>query len=83
MDPGPEGKLYSDDYNLSIDSFSELESEEWLHGLQLADDGKEEGISNICALEYAVVENAKLINKTVNSGALQIYLDSRLGSVLT
>ncbi|XP_019337473.2 phosphorylase b kinase regulatory subunit alpha, skeletal muscle isoform isoform X4 [Alligator mississippiensis] len=38
MDPGPEGKLYSDDYNLSIDSFSELESEEWLHGLQLADD---------------------------------------------
>uniref|UniRef100_A0A452J776 Phosphorylase b kinase regulatory subunit n=1 Tax=Gopherus agassizii TaxID=38772 RepID=A0A452J776_9SAUR len=38
MDPGPEGKLYADDYGLSIDSYSELNPEEWLHGFQLADD---------------------------------------------
>uniref|UniRef100_A0A8C8SWD8 Phosphorylase b kinase regulatory subunit n=1 Tax=Pelusios castaneus TaxID=367368 RepID=A0A8C8SWD8_9SAUR len=31
MDPGPEGKLYADDYGLSIDSYSELDPEEWLH----------------------------------------------------
>uniref|UniRef100_A0A8C8SXK1 Phosphorylase b kinase regulatory subunit n=1 Tax=Pelusios castaneus TaxID=367368 RepID=A0A8C8SXK1_9SAUR len=42
MDPGPEGKLYADDYGLSIDSYSELDPEEWLHGFQFADDGKEE-----------------------------------------
>ncbi|KAM9127900.1 phosphorylase b kinase regulatory subunit alpha, skeletal muscle isoform 2-T2 [Pangshura tecta] len=38
MDPGPEGKLYADDYGLSVDSYSELNPEEWLHGFQLADD---------------------------------------------
>ncbi|TFJ97515.1 zymogen granule membrane protein 16 [Platysternon megacephalum] len=38
MDPGPEGKLYADDYRLSIDSYSELNPEEWLHGFQLEDD---------------------------------------------
>uniref|UniRef100_A0A8C3TB51 Phosphorylase b kinase regulatory subunit n=1 Tax=Chelydra serpentina TaxID=8475 RepID=A0A8C3TB51_CHESE len=31
MDPGPDGKLYADDYGLSIDSYSELDPEEWLH----------------------------------------------------
>uniref|UniRef100_A0A8B9QEW1 Phosphorylase b kinase regulatory subunit n=1 Tax=Apteryx owenii TaxID=8824 RepID=A0A8B9QEW1_APTOW len=38
MDPGPEGKVFASDYELSIDSFEELDPEEWLHGLQLADD---------------------------------------------
>nr|XP_009682013.1 PREDICTED: phosphorylase b kinase regulatory subunit alpha, skeletal muscle isoform isoform X2 [Struthio camelus australis] len=38
MDPGPEGKVFANDYELSIDSFEELDPEEWLHGLQLADD---------------------------------------------
>ncbi|XP_043348946.1 phosphorylase b kinase regulatory subunit alpha, skeletal muscle isoform isoform X5 [Dermochelys coriacea] len=38
MDPGPEGKLYADDYGLSFDSYSELDPEEWLHGFQLAND---------------------------------------------
>uniref|UniRef100_A0A8C8SWE8 Phosphorylase b kinase regulatory subunit n=1 Tax=Pelusios castaneus TaxID=367368 RepID=A0A8C8SWE8_9SAUR len=36
MDPGPEGKLYADDYGLSIDSYSELDPEEWLHGFHSA-----------------------------------------------
>uniref|UniRef100_A0A8C3T9F4 Phosphorylase b kinase regulatory subunit n=1 Tax=Chelydra serpentina TaxID=8475 RepID=A0A8C3T9F4_CHESE len=47
MDPGPDGKLYADDYGLSIDSYSELDPEEWLHGFQLADDGKEEGVGDL------------------------------------
>lgn len=51
MDPGPEGKLYADDYGLSIDSYSELDPEEWLHGFQLASDGKEEGVGDLDALE--------------------------------
>ncbi|KFV85828.1 Phosphorylase b kinase regulatory subunit alpha, skeletal muscle isoform, partial [Struthio camelus australis] len=34
MDPGPEGKVFANDYELSIDSFEELDPEEWLHGLQ-------------------------------------------------
>ncbi|XP_062998053.1 phosphorylase b kinase regulatory subunit alpha, skeletal muscle isoform [Elgaria multicarinata webbii] len=38
MDAGPEGKLYADDYGLSLDSFSELDPEDWLHGFQLAED---------------------------------------------
>ncbi|XP_053129887.1 phosphorylase b kinase regulatory subunit alpha, skeletal muscle isoform isoform X2 [Hemicordylus capensis] len=38
MDPGPEGKLYADDYGLSLESFSELDPEDWLHGFQLAED---------------------------------------------
>uniref|UniRef100_A0A8C8SZT2 Phosphorylase b kinase regulatory subunit n=1 Tax=Pelusios castaneus TaxID=367368 RepID=A0A8C8SZT2_9SAUR len=35
MDPGPEGKLYADDYGLSIDSYSELDPEEWLHDVNM------------------------------------------------
>uniref|UniRef100_A0A8D2LXN5 Phosphorylase b kinase regulatory subunit n=1 Tax=Varanus komodoensis TaxID=61221 RepID=A0A8D2LXN5_VARKO len=31
MDPGPEGKLYADDYGLSLDSFGKLDPEDWLH----------------------------------------------------
>uniref|UniRef100_A0A8B9QFA8 Phosphorylase b kinase regulatory subunit n=1 Tax=Apteryx owenii TaxID=8824 RepID=A0A8B9QFA8_APTOW len=31
MDPGPEGKVFASDYELSIDSFEELDPEEWLH----------------------------------------------------
>ncbi|NXE54870.1 KPB1 kinase, partial [Casuarius casuarius] len=38
MDPGSEGKVFANDYELGIDSFEELDPEEWLHGLQLADD---------------------------------------------
>ncbi|XP_066496077.1 phosphorylase b kinase regulatory subunit alpha, skeletal muscle isoform isoform X2 [Tiliqua scincoides] len=38
MDPGPEGKLYADDYGLSLDSFSDLDPEDWVHGLQFAED---------------------------------------------
>uniref|UniRef100_A0A8D2LYY5 Phosphorylase b kinase regulatory subunit n=1 Tax=Varanus komodoensis TaxID=61221 RepID=A0A8D2LYY5_VARKO len=38
MDPGPEGKLYADDYGLSLDSFGKLDPEDWLHGLRLAED---------------------------------------------
>uniref|UniRef100_A0A8C3XUY8 Phosphorylase b kinase regulatory subunit n=1 Tax=Chelydra serpentina TaxID=8475 RepID=A0A8C3XUY8_CHESE len=37
MDPGPDGKLYADDYGLSIDSYSELDPEEWLHVAQYLD----------------------------------------------
>ncbi|XP_054244705.1 phosphorylase b kinase regulatory subunit alpha, skeletal muscle isoform isoform X1 [Indicator indicator] len=32
MDPGPEGKVFAESYELSIDSFQELDAEEWLHG---------------------------------------------------
>ncbi|XP_054244707.1 phosphorylase b kinase regulatory subunit alpha, skeletal muscle isoform isoform X3 [Indicator indicator] len=38
MDPGPEGKVFAESYELSIDSFQELDAEEWLHGLQIAED---------------------------------------------
>ncbi|NWU90082.1 KPB1 kinase, partial [Upupa epops] len=38
MDPGPEGKVFDKSYKLSIDSFEELDAEEWLHGLQVAED---------------------------------------------
>ncbi|XP_053932068.1 phosphorylase b kinase regulatory subunit alpha, skeletal muscle isoform isoform X1 [Cuculus canorus] len=38
MDPGPEGKVFAKHYKLSIDSFEELNTEEWLHGLHIAED---------------------------------------------
>ncbi|XP_061454930.1 phosphorylase b kinase regulatory subunit alpha, skeletal muscle isoform isoform X2 [Rhineura floridana] len=38
MDAGPEGKLYADDYGLSLDSFSDLDPEDWLHGFRMAED---------------------------------------------
>ncbi|NWI72004.1 KPB1 kinase, partial [Todus mexicanus] len=38
MDPGPEGKVFAKSYELCIDSFEELDAEEWLHGLQVAED---------------------------------------------
>uniref|UniRef100_A0A8D2Q8Y0 Phosphorylase b kinase regulatory subunit n=1 Tax=Varanus komodoensis TaxID=61221 RepID=A0A8D2Q8Y0_VARKO len=37
MDPGPEGKLYADDYGLSLDSFGKLDPEDWLHVAQYLD----------------------------------------------
>ncbi|NWU68346.1 KPB1 kinase, partial [Pterocles burchelli] len=37
MDPGPEGKVFAKSCEL-IDSFEELDAEEWLHGLQIAED---------------------------------------------
>eukprot|EP00076_Gallus_gallus_P009472 XP_004940658.3 phosphorylase b kinase regulatory subunit alpha, skeletal muscle isoform isoform X5 [Gallus gallus] len=38
MDPGPEGKVFANGYKLGLDSFEELDPEEWLHGLQFAED---------------------------------------------
>uniref|UniRef100_A0ABM5EWK5 Phosphorylase b kinase regulatory subunit n=1 Tax=Pogona vitticeps TaxID=103695 RepID=A0ABM5EWK5_9SAUR len=38
MDAGLEGKLYADDYGLSLESFQDLDAEDWLHGFQLAED---------------------------------------------
>ncbi|NWR08451.1 KPB1 kinase, partial [Paradoxornis webbianus] len=38
MDPGPEGKVSAKSYRLSSDSFEKLDAEEWLHGLQVAED---------------------------------------------
>ncbi|XP_066189874.1 phosphorylase b kinase regulatory subunit alpha, skeletal muscle isoform isoform X1 [Sylvia atricapilla] len=38
MDPGPEGKVFAKSYRLSSDSFEKLDAEEWLHGLQVAED---------------------------------------------
>uniref|UniRef100_A0A669PRI6 Phosphorylase b kinase regulatory subunit n=1 Tax=Phasianus colchicus TaxID=9054 RepID=A0A669PRI6_PHACC len=38
MDPGPEGKVFASGYKLGLDSFEELDPEEWLHGLQFAED---------------------------------------------
>lgn len=60
MDPGPEGKVFTKSYELSIDSFEELDAEEWLHGLQIAEDGKGEQASRFCG-----VANAKLTHKPV------------------
>lgn len=60
MDPGPEGKVFTKSYELSIDSFEELDAEEWLHGLQIAEDGKGEQASCFCG-----VANAKLTHKPV------------------
>lgn len=48
MDPGLEGKLYADDYGLSLDSFSDLDPEDWLHGFRLSEDGKETGWPPSC-----------------------------------
>uniref|UniRef100_A0A669PPF6 Phosphorylase b kinase regulatory subunit n=1 Tax=Phasianus colchicus TaxID=9054 RepID=A0A669PPF6_PHACC len=31
MDPGPEGKVFASGYKLGLDSFEELDPEEWLH----------------------------------------------------
>lgn len=59
MDPGPEGKVFAKSYELSIDSFEELDAEEWLHGLQIAEDGKGEQASHCCG-----VANAKLTCNT-------------------
>lgn len=60
MDPGPEGKVFAKSYEFSIDSFEELDAEEWLHGLQIAEDGKGEQASHCCG-----VANAKLTCKPV------------------
>jgi len=60
MDPGPEGKVFAKSYKLSIDSFEELDAEEWLHGLQIAEDGKGEQASCCCGME-----NAKLTYKPI------------------
>ncbi|XP_061862942.1 phosphorylase b kinase regulatory subunit alpha, skeletal muscle isoform isoform X4 [Colius striatus] len=38
MDPGPEGKVFARSYELSMGSCEELHAEEWLHGLQVAED---------------------------------------------
>ncbi|NXF09354.1 KPB1 kinase, partial [Smithornis capensis] len=38
MDPGPEGKVFAESYGLSSASFEKLDNEEWLHGLQVAED---------------------------------------------
>uniref|UniRef100_A0A8C2TFE4 Phosphorylase b kinase regulatory subunit n=1 Tax=Coturnix japonica TaxID=93934 RepID=A0A8C2TFE4_COTJA len=38
MDSGPEGKVFANSYKLGLDSFEELDPEEWLHGLQFAED---------------------------------------------
>ncbi|KAH0630747.1 hypothetical protein JD844_003930 [Phrynosoma platyrhinos] len=38
MDAGPEGKLFADDYGLSLESFRDLDPDDWLHGFQLAED---------------------------------------------
>lgn len=46
MDPGPEGKVFAKSYRLSSDSFEKLDTKEWLHGLQVAEDGKGEQASH-------------------------------------
>ncbi|XP_042334927.1 phosphorylase b kinase regulatory subunit alpha, skeletal muscle isoform isoform X2 [Sceloporus undulatus] len=38
MDAGPEGKLFADDYGLSLESFRDIDPEDWLHGFQLTQD---------------------------------------------
>lgn len=38
MDPGPEGKLYSEDYD---DNYNELEPGDWMNGHSSTSNGKE------------------------------------------
>lgn len=38
MDPGPDSKLYSEDYD---DNYSELESCDWMNGYDSTSNGKE------------------------------------------
>lgn len=38
MDPGPEGKLYSEDYD---DNYNELESGDWMNAYDSTRSGKE------------------------------------------
>ncbi|NXK41979.1 KPB1 kinase, partial [Piprites chloris] len=38
MDPGPEGKVFAESYRLCSDSFEKLNTEEWLHGLHVAEE---------------------------------------------
>lgn len=50
MDPGPEGKVFAKSYRFSSDSFEKLDAKEWLHGLQVAEDGKGEQASHCCGV---------------------------------
>lgn len=50
MDSGPEGKIFAKSYRLSSDSFEKLDAEEWLHGLQVAEDGKGDQASQCCGV---------------------------------
>lgn len=70
MDAGLEGKLYADDYGLSLESFRDLDHEDWMHGFQLAEDGKEMGPPLLPALECAVVRNAGPLNPDSNNSLL-------------
>uniref|UniRef100_A0A8C5T1B1 Phosphorylase b kinase regulatory subunit n=1 Tax=Laticauda laticaudata TaxID=8630 RepID=A0A8C5T1B1_LATLA len=62
MDAGLEGKLYADDYGLCPESVQDLDPEDWMHGFQLAEDGKEMGPPLLPALGCAVVRNARPLN---------------------
>lgn len=59
MDPGPEGKVFAKSYKLSIGSFEELDAEEWLHGLQIAEDGKGEQAGRCCGVANATHKPVK------------------------
>lgn len=69
MDAGLEGKLYADDYGLSLESFRDLDPEDWMHGFQLAEDGKETGPSLRPALGCVVIRNARPLNPDSNTTA--------------
>lgn len=62
MDPGPEGKVFANGYKLGLDSFEELDPEEWLHGLQFAEDGKGEQASRYCGVQNTELSLKPLVS---------------------
>lgn len=69
MDAGLEGKLDADADGLSLESFQDLDPEDWMHGFQLAEDGKETGPPLLPALGCAVLRNAGPLNPDSNTTA--------------
>ncbi|XP_015687972.1 phosphorylase b kinase regulatory subunit alpha, skeletal muscle isoform isoform X2 [Protobothrops mucrosquamatus] len=67
MDAGLEGKLYADDYGLSLESFRDLDHEDWMHGFQLAEDDINLYIPSKLLLDDQ--PSARLLGLAPNQGA--------------
>ncbi|KFQ17709.1 Phosphorylase b kinase regulatory subunit alpha, skeletal muscle isoform, partial [Merops nubicus] len=75
MDPGPEGKVFAKSYELSIDSFEELDAKEWLHGLHVAEDADsyDEVAQYLDHLLQRTVPHSNLLPPTAQRGGLNRF----------
>uniref|UniRef100_A0A8B9GDU3 Phosphorylase b kinase regulatory subunit n=1 Tax=Amazona collaria TaxID=241587 RepID=A0A8B9GDU3_9PSIT len=73
MDPGPEGKVFAKSYELSTGSFEELDAEEWLHGLQIAEDDTYDEVAQY--LDHLLQRTAPQVNlpPTAQQGGLSRF----------